>query len=85
MVILAQDIVEMLEKNLIAYYTKKNINDQIPIDPELIYELNDVIYRMKNSGNPKLVLEIAVLKYIANSDSSAKPIEIRKVEETNDT
>ena len=80
MVILAQDIVEMLEKNLIAYYTKKNIDDQIPIDPELIYELNDVIYRMKNSGNPKLVLEIAVLKYIANSDSSAKPTEIKKVE-----
>ena len=80
MVILAQDIVEMLEKNLIAYYTKKNIDNQIPIDPELIYELNDVIYRMKNSGNPKLVLEIAVLKYIANSDSSAKPTEIKKVE-----
>lgn len=82
MVILAQDIVEMLEKNLIAYYTKKNINENIPVDPELIYELNDVIYRMKNSGNPKLVLEIAVLKYIANSDSKMEPtpIEIKREE-----
>ena len=79
MVILAQDIVEILEKNLIAYYTKKNIDPQIPVDSELIYELNDIIYRMKNSGNPKLILEIAILKFIANTDYS--PTKTEKSEE----
>ena len=77
-VILAQDIIELLEKNLIAYYMKTEVDQRIPTDQKLIYDINDAIYRMKNSGNPKLILEITMLKYISEKrDNVNKDVETK--------
>lgn len=80
MIILAEDIINILEKKLIDQYinkAEKEIDSKLLIN--VVYTVSDLIFKMKSSNNPKLILELGILKLVSESNKE----EIHHSKETN--